>query len=180
MDMKKVYLAGPITGMAWSQSEDWRDALKSKARKIHITDSDGGMRVKVKYPFENVRFFSPLRGKDYLKNVDTIKDSYDEHKFSTGKSIMLRDHYDVQTADAVIVNLIGATRVSIGTVMEIAWAYAYRKPVICIIEEPEKQEIGFAASSGNIHEHAMLNEAIWWRAKDIDEALDALNRLLNE
>lgn len=180
MDVKKVYLAGPITGSNWNESEDWCDALKRRARKITIVDTDGGMKVKVAYPFEHVKFYSPLRGKDYLKNVDTIKDSYDEHKFSTGKSIMLRDHYDVQTADAVIVNLIGATRVSIGTVMEIAWAYAYRKPVICIIEEPEKQEIGFAASSGNIHEHAMLNEAIWWRAKNIDEALDALNRLFNE
>jgi nucleoside 2-deoxyribosyltransferase len=138
------------------------------------------MKVSVKYSFENVRFYSPLRGKDYLRSQESIKDSYNEHKFSTAKSIMLRDHYDVETSDAVIVNLIGATRVSIGTVMEIAWAYAYRKPVICIIEEPEKQETGFASSSGNIHEHAMLNEAIWWRAKNIDEALDALNCLFNE
>lgn len=178
--MKKVYLAGPITGSSWSQSEDWRNSLKQKAKKFTITDTDGGMWCDVKYPFEDVRFYSPLRGKDYLKGPEAIKDSYTEHKFSTAKSIMLRDHYDVETADAVIANLTGATRVSIGTVMEIAWAYAYRKPVICIIEEPEKQEIGFAASSGNIHEHAMLNEAIWWRAKNIDEALDALNRLFNE
>lgn len=180
MDVKKVYLAGPITGASWGQSENWRDILKRRARKIHIADTDGGMQVKVKYPFENVRFYSPLRGKEYLKGEESIKDSYSEHKFSTAKSIMLRDHFDVETADAVIANLTGATRVSIGTVMEIAWAYAYRKPVICIIEEPEKQEIGFAASFGNIHEHAMLNEAIWWRARNIDEALDALNRLFNE
>lgn len=173
--MKKVYLAGPITGASWNESEGWRDILKQKARNASYQSG-----MKIVRPFEDVKFFSPLRGKEYLKSETSIKDSYDEHKFSTAKSIMLRDHHDVETSDAIIVNLQGATRVSIGTVMEIAWAYAYRKPVICIIEEPEKLETGFAASSGNIHEHSMLNEAIWWRAKDIDEALYALNRLFNE
>lgn len=165
--MKKVYLAGPITGASWNQSEDWRDQIKEEAK------------IRPEF-FEDVKFYSPLRGKDYLRNESEIGDSYSQFKFSTPHAIMIRDHHDVQTCDVVIANLTGATRVSIGTVMEIAWAYAYRKPVICIMEPAEKQVTGFEPSVGkNIHEHSMLNEAIYYRAESVEEALMALNHILN-
>lgn len=165
--MKKVYLAGPITGASWNQSEDWRDQIKEEAD------------IRPEF-FENVKFYSPLRGKDYLRNELEIGDSYSQFKFSTPHAIMIRDHHDVQTCDVVIANLTGATRVSIGTVMEIAWAYAYRKPVICIMEPAEKQVTGFEPSVGkNVHEHSMLNEAIYYRAESVEEALMALNHILN-
>lgn len=174
--MKKVYLAGPITGASWNQSEDWRDELKALAEESVVYHTTG-LRMG---PFADVKFYSPLRGKDYLRNESEIGDSYSQFKFSTPHAIMIRDHHDVQTCDVVIANLTGATRVSIGTVMEIAWAYAYRKPVICIMEPAEKQVTGFEPSVGkNIHEHSMLNEAIYYRAESVEEALMALNHILN-
>jgi nucleoside 2-deoxyribosyltransferase len=163
--MKKVYLAGPITGCTWGESEDWRDEI------VRLAFHSGR--------FTNVEFFSPLRGKEYLKDEAEIKDSYSQHQMSTAKSIMLRDHHDVKTSDAVIVNLMGAKRVSIGTVMEVAWAYERRTPVIAIMEPPVSQETGFEASQGNIHEHSMLNEAIWWRVQNLQDALKCLRLLFN-
>lgn len=153
--MKKVYLAGPITGLSFGDTEDWRDRVKQFA----AANSD---------KFGHIEFFSPLRGKDYLKNETSIKDTYDEFQFSTSRAIMLRDSFDVRTCDAVLVNFMGATRVSMGTVMELAWAYENRKPVIAITEE-----------SGNIHEHAMVNEAIWYKLQNIEDAMRALSMVLN-
>lgn len=150
--MKKVYLAGPITGLSWGESEDWRNEIKRM-----VTDS--GLPVQL---------FSPLRGKDYLQGETQIKDSYGQHQMSTAKSIMLRDHFDVETSSALIVNFMNAKRVSIGTVMEIAWAYERRIPVILIMEE-----------EGNVHEHSMLNEAVWWRVQTLEGAVHCLNLLFN-
>jgi len=39
-----------------------------------------------------------------------------------------RDRFDVQTCDLLLVNLLGATSVSIGTMFELAWTDAWRKP----------------------------------------------------
>ena len=153
--MKKIYLAGPITGLSFTESEDWRDQIKSVASANPEK-------------FGNMQFFSPLRGKDYLKAEKSIKDTHDEFQFSTSKAIMLRDSYDVRTSAAVLVNLLGATRVSIGTVMELAWAYEHRKPVVAIIEK-----------DGNIHDHAMLNEAIWYKLQTIEDAMWALSMIIN-
>lgn len=164
---KKVYLAGPITGASWNESEDWRDQVKLDA-------SLDPQR------FWNIEFFSPLRGKEYLRDHPEIKDSYPTLQFSTSKAIMLRDHHDVMTSDAVLVNLTGAKRVSIGTVMEIAWAYTHKIPVIAIMEGSFDQKTGFDVSEGgNIHEHSMLNEAIWYRFTTVDEAMHAINLLFN-
>jgi nucleoside 2-deoxyribosyltransferase len=79
---------------------------------------------------------------------------------------MTRDHWDVSRCDAVLVVLSGATRVSIGTVMELGWAYAYRKPVVAVMEE-----------EGNPHEHGMVREALSYRVTTLDEAIDLLNIL---
>lgn len=165
--MKKVYMAGPITGLAWNESEDWRDAVKNYA----ALDPER---------FGDIQFFSPLRGKDYLKNHPEIKDSYPDLQFSAARSIMLRDHMDVVTSNALLVNFVGAKRVSIGTVMEVAWAYERKIPVIAIIEGSFQHKTGFDASAGvNIHEHSMLNEAIWYRFETVEEGMHAINLLFN-
>ena len=63
-------------------------------------------------------------------------------------------------------DLLGAERVSIGTVMEIAFAHAYRKPVVAAMEK------------GNAHEHAMLCEAIGFRCATLEEAADVARAIL--
>jgi len=80
---------------------------------------------------------------------------------------MTRDYFDCTTCDILIVNLLGYTRVSIGTVMEIAWAHAHRIPIICIMEE------------GNIHDHPMINEAIGFRVESVYDAIDVARAVLD-
>lgn len=150
--MTKVYLAGPITGLSYTSANEWRLDVLDSATK------DGRLR--------GCEFFSPLRGKKYLTHETVLSDNYPQHAMSSSKAIMQCGYYDVQTADALIVNFIGASTVSIGTVMEVAWAHQRRIPVIAIMED------------GNVHEHSMMNEAIWWKVTTVNQALELLATLI--
>lgn len=148
MSKPSVYLAGPITGESYSTVTDWR----AYAMKQLAPDIDG---------------FSPMRSKDYLLQETSVADSYEATILSSQRGIFARDSYDCQRCDVVLANLLGASRVSIGTVMEIAWGWAYRKPLVLVMEE-----------EGNIHEHAMLREACPYRVKTLDEGLHIIKTIL--
>jgi len=81
---------------------------------------------------------------------------------------MTRDFNDCSTCDVLLVNLLGASKVSIGTVMEIAWAYQNRTPVVVVMEQ-----------EGNPHEHAMIREAIGFRVHTMGEAIAVVRTILD-
>lgn len=141
----KVYLAGPITGLDFNEATDWREYAIERLKPIK------GM--------------SPMRGKEFLKPIGVLSGTAKEYGhlnvMASPRGIMTRDRYDCTTCDVLLVNLLGAKAVSIGTTMEIAWADANRIPIICAIE-PE----------GNPHEHAMIAEALGYRVPTLDEAID--------
>ena len=137
----KVYLAGPITGGTFGGVTEWRKVVKSKLSEHGL---DG---------------FSPMRHKDYLLNEKEIKDNYDAFYLSTIAAINIRDYNDCRTSGALLVNLLGSTKVSIGTVMEIAWARAFSVPVVIAIE------------TDNIHQHGMLT----YHAVVVDNLSDAVH-----
>ncbi len=160
--MKTVYLAGPITGLSFTGATDWREQFQHKL----------GVYIKA---------MSPLRSKDYLKNEKSIGDSYEAgsnhsagpsqlvHVMSGQKGITTRDRYDVMTCDVILVNLLGATRVSIGTVMEIAWADMLRKPIVLVMEK-----------EGNLMDHAMVRESCGFRVETLDEAAAVIRAICGE
>jgi nucleoside 2-deoxyribosyltransferase len=149
----KVYLAGAISGLNFGDAKSWRDVAVERLKEHDI---DG---------------YSPLRAKEYLEQIGNIENSYDtvgdfNTPLSTAKGIMTRDHYDVQSSDAVLVYLKGAERVSIGTVMEIAWAFAYRKPVVLVVEK------------GHLHEHPMISEAVGYEVDNLEDGIFMIERIL--
>jgi len=147
---KKVYLAGPISGLTYDQGQDWRDYATSllAARGIEA--------------------FSPLRAKGYLRSKGIIEQGYEDTPLSTDHGITTRDRWDVQTADAVLFNLRDAERVSIGTMIEYGWADAYRHPIITIIEP-----------KGNVHDHPMLRDITGFRVPTLLDGIEILDRILN-
>jgi len=152
-----VYLAGPIAGTLETEAYDWRETAD-------IILAQHGIET-----------LSPMRGKDALQPPDgeristTFKTYENQGVFFTSRGIMTRDHTDVLRADALLVNLLEAVRPSLGTVMELAWAYAYRKPVVVAIER-----------NGNVHDnHPMIHEAISFRVETLYDAIDAVALILN-
>lgn len=150
MNYKTIYLAGPITGVTYNGCTEWREFVSDRVPN-------------------HVHTLSPMRGKEHLKHKEAngvIDDHYLDDTLASVKGINTRDYWDVQKCDLIFVNLLGATRVSIGTVMEIAWARAFDKPVICIMEDD------------NIHNHSMLNYTCGYIVRTMEEALDVLEAVI--
>lgn len=108
-----------------------------------------------------------MRGKKFLVNEKNIKDSYKEHPLTSQKGITCRDRADVMRCDMILVNFLGADKVSIGSVMEIAWADAWRKPIIVVMEKD------------NIHSHAMIREVSGFIVLDLDQAIKIVIAVLS-
>ena len=152
--MKSVYLSGPITGCTYEGCVDWREAIAAKLKAHGIA----GM--------------SPMRGKDYLKDAGVIDDataSIFTQAIGRDPAIVARDRYDTTKSDFMLVNLLGATRVSIGTMIELGWADAARVPVVLVMEP-----------TGNIHEHGFVRQLSSYRVETIDAAVDLLIAALGE
>lgn len=156
--MKKslVYLAGPISGTTYLESNDWRKYVANNVPEF-------------------IEVISPLRSKSYLGNLSgegdgkKIADYYSDYSrfpLSSKRGIMMRDSFDVRRADAILVNLLDAQKISIGTVMEIAWAWDHQKPIVCICQP------------GHIHTHSMLDEAISLTAENLDEGIWLISQIL--
>src|SRR5579863_980002 len=139
--MKKIYLAGPISGLTSEGAQDWRGYF------MNAIDP-------------RIECYSPLRGKDYLKMRGPLEGSYDEYPLSTDIGITTRDRYDCMGSDLVVFNLLGAQRISIGTMIEVGWADAARNPAILIMEK-----------EGNPHEHPMVRMTTGFRVTNIGDAI---------
>lgn len=146
--MSLVYLAGPITGLSYGEATDWRSyAIQSLAK-------------------ENIKGLSPLRCKEYLMLEKKIAQKYDSFVLSTGKGITTRDRWDCLRCDVLLVNLLGAEKVSIGTMMELGWASSNNKPIVLCIED-----------QGNIHDHAMVREVCGFAVNSLDHGLEIVKTL---
>ncbi len=150
MSKPKVYLGGIISGLSFTEANNWRDVAFKELDKFGIAAA------------------SPLRGKDHLKDTTVFhKEGYEGNVMSTQKGIVTRDRWDTRTCDIMIMNLLGAETPSIGCSMEIAWADAWNKPIILIME-----------AEGNPHEHAMLKECCGYRVETLEEAIVVARKIL--
>lgn len=150
MNSSLVYLAGPISGCTYGECVDWRKAFP-----------DG-------LP-PSIVCLSPMRGKEYMAKMPRIEtDKYEDWVLCSDEGIMARDFFDCNRADVVIFNMLGATRVSIGTVMEMAWAYARKIPKIFIMEK-----------KGCLHDHPMIRRCIDFHVQTIDDAKLVLRAILD-
>ncbi len=143
MRTRRIYLAGPISLLSYDAATGWREDFASRMAESGIECA------------------SPMRAKGYLAEEGSIAtEGYAAlGPLSAPRGIMTRDHWDCMDCDLIVANLLGAGRVSVGTVMEIAWAHAYRKPLVVVMEP-----------SGNPHEHPMIAEATGFRATSLEEA----------
>ena len=144
-----VYLAGPITGCTYGECTDWRKDFADSMPDV-------------------IECFSPMRFKKHLENAGPIEDNYPQHVLCSQRGIMSRDYFDCVRADIGVFNLLGATRVSIGTVMEMAWCYAKQIPTVVAMEK-----------EGNLHEHSMLREAMSFRVESIEAAKEVVRAILD-
>lgn len=145
-----VYLAGPINGRTWQEATEWRREARHALQRYEI------------------RCLSPLRDKEHLiANGPILQHTYDE-PLSNAPGIVARDSNDVRRCDMVLANFLGASKVSVGTCYELAWAWAWGKPV-CVVME-----------SGNLHEHPFVTQCAGFVVRDLPTAIEIVRSVLWE
>lgn len=162
--MFKVYLFGPISGLSYDDAIDWRTVAKEM-----LADLSGG----------RIEGYSPMRSKSYLSAEKTIIDTYEDTLLSSSRGIITRDRFDCMTCDAGLGNFIGAAKVSIGSVIELGWLDAWRKPIVLAMEKEFGQVNQLTDEfQSNVHEHSMIREITGFRTEDLDQAIETVVKVL--
>jgi len=149
--MYKIYLAGPIGGCDYAECTTWRKDW-----------------IEYFYCRYDAECISPMRDKEYLEDDECIDSVEYTDPLSCPKGVYARDRWDALRCDLLVVNLLGARKPSLGSVMEIAWADAVGTPIIVIMED-----------EGNVHEHILINEACGFRVDTVDKARLLAASILN-
>lgn len=145
----KICFARPITGLSYDEVAGSYDSTKDNLLKMG---------------YEHVYF--AFTGKSYLKDETSFMASGYKHSLSTDHAITLRDRWMVKQSDVFFLNLLGTTKVSIGCMMELAWAFDNGKHVVTLMEE------------NNIHSHAFVIESSHVIYRTEDEAMRYLWKLV--
>ena len=160
-----VYAAGPIAGCTWDEAVDWRDWAKSQLPEVD--------------------FRSPMRGKEFLKELErtipTGGEAVQSHHLATAAvdaaissphAIVVRDAWDVALANVLLVNLLPSTALgksSIGTMFELAWTWKAQKPAVVVMEEGDI----------NPNSHPFVREAAYVVVPTLIAAVPVVRQLLN-
>lgn len=153
MGKMKVYLSGAISGREFRELfNDW-----SEKRNILL-----GLGYDVLFP---------LSCKEDLADKDGVASDSD-HKTNDYKSavtsnhaIYNRDLWMVQSCDILFCDLSAASRVSIGSMFELAWASYLHKHIIVIMEDD------------SLHQHAFVRESANIVFNDFSQAIDYMTKL---
>lgn len=144
----KIYLAGPISGKGYDEVVS---IYQEKSAILSLLGYD---------------ILCPMTGKAYLRNEVDFRSHGDGHPVSTNHAIFERDKWMVTSSDVVLADLSNSgSRVSIGTVMELAWASMLGKHTVAVIP-PD-----------NIHQHAFILESADIVFETMDAAYDYLTSL---
>lgn len=140
-----VYLAGPISDCTYGEANDWRRDVSFKL------DSVGMCGI------------SPLRCEPLVGERYTTGSP--DPCFGTARAIASKNFLDVQTCHITLCYLPLAAnkrRLSIGTLIELAWAHALRKPTILVTEDPF------------LIEHPVVQANASWVVPTLNDALEVI------
>lgn len=145
--MHYVYLAGPITGMQWEEAKGgWRKML---ADQMFREVRDG-----------QLAFLSPMRD----HHPETHAGVW--HR----KLELARDIADIKRSTCMVVGLMWAERVSVGTMVECGIARAFNIPMIFWMEDKRN------SGEHNVHEHVWMDLGMLpdFRTQHLDEVAKAI------
>lgn len=143
----KIYCCHPISGLSADEVFEYYEDMQSVL---------GGFGYEV---------LTPMHGKSHLRTEKNFRASDYRHPVSTNHAIFNRDRWMVTQADVVYANLLTSQMVSIGTMMELAWASDKGKHVVLAMPEE------------NVHRHAFVLEAADVIYDNAEEALSYLKNL---
>jgi hypothetical protein len=146
----RAYCARPITGCTYQEVVEYYQGLIEELQAMG---------------FETL---FPLCAKSYLRcERDGLKPTGYTQPLSTNHAIKTRDKWMINMSDILYLNLTGAKSVSIGCVMELAWAEEFNCHTIVVMEKE------------NIHQHAFVLECADVVFDTEKEAVNYLDKLIH-
>ena len=133
----RIYLAGPISGNGYEETVALFEA------KIVPLEAAG------------YEVLHPMLGKSELRNEVEFRAHGYENPVSTNHAIVERDCWMVQSVDIVFADLSAATRVSIGTCFELAWASLLGKHTVVVLPESGPHQHAFVLEAADIVLHSV-------------------------
>lgn len=149
--MKSIYLAGAISGRTKSEANDWRADVSAKLARHFI------------------KGISPLRCEPLIGERYGL--TYQDPRFGTARAIASKNFMDVQNTDMTLCyfpRAINEERLSVGTVIELAWAHAIGKPTLLVTD----YEL--------LIEHPVVQANASWVLRTLDEAVDVIVGVLGD
>jgi hypothetical protein len=146
----KIYCVHPISGASAEEIFKYYDQTKD-------------ILIKLGYDV-----FTPMYGKEYLRNEIKFKAEGYTNPLSTNHSIFNRDKWMCLQADIIYASFIGTKIVSIGSMFELAWANIHNKQIVIAMEQD------------NIHRHAFVLEAATIIYPTEDEAINYLTKIIKK
>jgi nucleoside 2-deoxyribosyltransferase len=152
--MKRIYLAGPITGLTHDEARfGWRqqavDMLKDDA----------------------IECFSPMRGKEQLAGLGKLSanpGTYGSDPISQPAGITGRDGNDVRRADAILACFLeSGGRPSLGTAWEVGIAHDRQIPIVCV-----------ALAGDPNRDHVILGRCYTYTVETLEQGIRCLRYLL--
>jgi len=145
MDKPVIYLAGSMTGLTWKEALEWREQatwqLEDKWKLINPVRQQLGSD-------ENA-----------MIEASTQKDG-NLILAHTATGICAQDEFYIDQCDWLFCNLLGAPRVSIGTMWELGYAWGQDKKILTVVEP------------GSIHDHPFVRRRSHIFTPDFDEAVE--------
>jgi hypothetical protein len=145
-----LFLCGPITGLAPDRAASWRQYVIDQLPSYIV-------------PFDPTRENASYGVSSASPATRTLTSERLRH----GKGVVTRDRFEAQRCYVLLANFLGAKTASIGSVGEIFWADAARKPIIIVREK----------DTDNPHNHDMLNEIAGWIFYNLDDGIAQAKRL---
>jgi len=131
MKRLSVYCAHPISGLTWDEVVDYYQDINSLL---------GGMGLDVLHPMTG-------KGEIRTEISERFQPADFKSAIASNHAIFERDRWMVNQCDMLLLDLTGTTTISIGCMMELAWASLLGKYTVVIMEPT------------NIHLHAFVVEA---------------------
>lgn len=157
-----VYLAGPIGGLTWDEATKWRDHVAS------LLNSD---RIECRSPLRDFDDGRSLRSSHHVVDGGRLTN---EGKDTALPFVELfwRDFADAAEASFILFNFLGAKKQSIGTVCELAWAFAWETPLVVVIDKDNINHNPFL-------EPMMTNMGAIKTVETLQEGINAVRRHFN-
>lgn len=143
--MKKyVYLAGPILGCTGPEANHWRKSV------CEVLKDHGIIGI------------SPLRCEPLIGERYTME--YPDPRFGVPRAIAAKNFHDVINCDMTLayMPLEMGENISLGTVVELAWAKGLNKQVILVSDHPK------------VLQHPVIDACVNWKLGTLEEAVDVM------